>query len=137
MKNQFLLNPNIIFLNHGSFGACPKPVFDEYQKWQLELEKQPVEFLIRKSSNLLQYSREKLAEFLKTSPEKIAFITNTTTGINSIAKSINLKENDEVLTSNHEYGACDRTWDFYSKEKKIYLQKNQSENSNKQQTGNN
>ncbi len=110
MRNQFLLNPDIVFLNHGSFGACPKDVFAEYQRWQMELEQNPVEFLGRKSANLLAAARGRLAEFLGANPDNLVFITNTTMGINAIAKSLSLTKGDEVLTTNHEYGACDNTW---------------------------
>ncbi len=57
MKKQFLIDPNITFLNHGSFGACPKPVFDVYQAWQRELEHQPVEFIGRRAVSLLAEAR--------------------------------------------------------------------------------
>ncbi|MBI5053440.1 MAG: aminotransferase, partial [Chloroflexi bacterium] len=61
MKDLFLLDPTITFLNHGSFGATPKIVFDEYQRWQRELERQPVEFLGRRAASLLAEARSKLA----------------------------------------------------------------------------
>lgn len=112
MKEKFLLNQEIVFLNHGSFGACPKDVFYTYQQWQRELETQPVEFLIRKSTNLLQNAREKLAEFLNASKNNIAFVQNTTIGVNAVVDSLNLTTGDEVLTTNLEYGACDRAWQF-------------------------
>ncbi len=117
MKTKFLLNPKVTFLNHGSFGACPKEVFNTYQKWQLKLENQPVDFLVRKSTKLLESARSQLADFLNTESNNIAFITNTTSGINAIAKSLNLADKDIVLTSDNEYGACDRTWETLSKEK--------------------
>ncbi len=113
MKHDlFLLDPEITFLNHGSFGACPREVFETYQKWQLELEKRPVEFLGRRSADLLQQARQKLATYLGTSFENLLFINNTTTGINTIARSLPLREGDEILTTDHEYGACDNAWDF-------------------------
>ena len=64
MKDMFLLDPDVIYLNHGSFGACPAPVFAEYQRWQRELERQPVEFLGRRATELLANARWKLAEYL-------------------------------------------------------------------------
>jgi isopenicillin-N epimerase len=54
MKDLFYLNKDITFLNHGSFGACPKPIFEEYQKWQLELEKEPVQFITVRSAQTTQ-----------------------------------------------------------------------------------
>ncbi len=114
IKPQFLINPDIIFLNHGSFGATPQPVFDSYQRWQRELEFQPVEFLGRRASNLLLSAREKLAKFLCTSQNNLVYVTNATIGLNIIARSLHLTHRDEVLSSNHEYGALDRTWKFIS-----------------------
>lgn len=114
MKEYFLLDPDIIFLNHGSFGATPRPVFESYQRWQRELERQPVEFLGRRSDDLLNAARDKLAAYLGTSRDNLVFVTNATTGINILARSMNLGPDDEVLASDHEYGALDRTWKFLS-----------------------
>lgn len=123
MIEKFYLDKNITFLNHGSFGACPKEVIEKYQYWQVELEKQPVEFLIRKSTQLLEFSRQKLADFIHTNAENLVFITNTTYGVNSVVNSLGLSTNDEVITSNHEYGACDRTWELASKQKGFFYKK--------------
>lgn len=111
-RDLFLLDPQVIFLNHGSFGATPRPVFDAYQRWQLELERQPVEFLGRRLPALMQSAREKLGEFLHTDGDNVVFINNATQGLNIIARSLSLGPGDEVLTSDHEYGALDRTWRF-------------------------
>lgn len=114
MKKHFLLDPNVIFLNHGSFGATPQPVFESYQRWQREMERQPVEFLGRRSDDLLNAAREKLAIYLGTSRDNLVFVTNATTGINILARSLDLGPDDEILASDHEYGALDRTWKFLS-----------------------
>jgi isopenicillin-N epimerase len=111
----FLLDPAITFLNHGSFGATPRPVFEAYQRWQLELEKQPVEFLGRRSPGLLRAAREKLGEFLHTASDNLVYITNATTGMNIVARSLRLGPGDEILTTDHEYGAVDRTWQYLAK----------------------
>lgn len=116
-SSQFLLNPAIIFLNHGSFGACPKPVFEQYQLWQRKLEEQPVIFLGRQYQDLVRQAMQPLAEFLGTSPSNLAFVPNATFGVNLIARSLNLQPGDEILTSNHEYGACDYTWNFICSKK--------------------
>lgn len=117
LKDYFLLDPNIIFLNHGSFGATPRPVFESYQRWQLELERQPVEFLGRRHNGLMRASRASLAKYVGTSENNIVYVTNATVGLNITARSFNLGPGDEVLTTNHEYGALDRTWRFLAKEK--------------------
>src|SRR4249919_1670175 len=105
-RTDFLLDPDVVFLNHGSFGACPKPVFESYQRWQMELERQPVEFLGRRSEDLLLASRERLAEFLNCSPDSLVYVANATWGVNVLIKSMMFEPGEEVLTTDHEYGAC-------------------------------
>lgn len=112
MRDLFLLEPNIIFLNHGSFGATPLPVFNAYQEWQVKLERQPVLFLGRELQGYLKDARNILAKYLNANPDDLVYIPNATFGVNIIARSLNLCQDDEVLVSNHEYGACERTWKF-------------------------
>lgn len=112
LKKYFYLNPSVTFLNHGSFGATPKPVFEEYQNWQLRLERQPVLFLGREYDHLLYDSRMVLGKYLNADPEDLTYIPNATHGVNIIARSLKLAPGDEILTTDHEYGACDYTWDF-------------------------
>lgn len=112
LRSQFLLNPEITFLNFGSFGACPKPVFEDYQQWQLELEREPVQFIAVNSAAYLAKSRQALAEYMHCAPEDLVFVTNPSYAVNTVAKSLDLKSGDEILATNIEYGACDRAWDF-------------------------
>jgi len=112
VKNLFLLDPDVVYLNHDSFGATPKPVFEAYQAWQRHLERQPVHFLIDELSALLRDARRDLGAYLHANPEDLVFITNATFGVNVIARSLHLTAGDEVLTTDHEYGACDRTWAY-------------------------
>ena len=116
LKSLFLLDPDIIFLNHGSFGACPRPVFENYQGWQRELERQPVEFLGRKVTAHLARARAQLAAFLGAEADEVVYFPNPTTAINMVARSLSLKPGDEILTTDHEYGAMDRTWTFICKQ---------------------
>ncbi len=109
MKELFLLDPDIVFLNHGSYGACPKPVFEAWQGWQREMERNPVQFLGRRSAGLLRHARERLAAFLGADADDLVFVSNATTGVNIVAKSLQLKPGDEVLTTDLEYGACRAT----------------------------
>ncbi len=115
LKSQFLLRDDITFLNFGSFGACPKPVFKQYQAFQLELEQEPVQFITVNGLQYLKTSREALGKYLNCNSEDLVYVTNPSYAVNIIAKSINLKEGDEVLTTNLEYGACDKTWNYYCK----------------------
>ena len=115
MKSQFLLDSNITFLNHGSFGACPKPIFEEYQRLQLELEKEPVHFIQKKQAEYLKIAKERLAKYIGCDANDFFFTPNPTFAVNTIMRSLDLKEGDEILSTNHEYGAMDRTWNFYCK----------------------
>lgn len=117
LKDLFLLDPTVTFLNHGSFGATPKPVFESYQRWQRELERQPVEFLGRRQPALMRAAREAVAPYLGAAPDSLAFVVNVTFGLNVVARGLDLREGDEVLTSNHEYGALDRTWRFLARQR--------------------
>ncbi|MGE5139808.1 MAG: aminotransferase class V-fold PLP-dependent enzyme [Rudaea sp.] len=112
LRSLFLLRADVIFLNHGSFGATPRPVFQEYQRWQLELERQPVEFLGRQFEGLMARARSVLADYVQAGPDELVYVPNATTGLNVVARSLALQPGDEVLATDHEYGALDRTWRF-------------------------
>lgn len=113
MKSQFLLNPEITFLNHGSFGACPKPIFEEYQRFQVELEKEPVQFILKKQREYLTIAKNRLAKYIGCEANDFFFTPNPTFASNTIMRSLQLNIGDEILSTNHEYGAMDRTWNFY------------------------
>lgn len=117
LRPYFLLDSSIIFLNHGSFGATPRPVFRAYQRWQRELERQPVEFLGRRHNDLMAAARAELAAYLGTSPANLVYTTNVTVALNIVARSLDLGPGDEVLTTDHEYGALDRTWRFLAQKR--------------------
>lgn len=112
LKEFFYLDPNIHFLNHGSYGATPKPVFEAYQRWQLRLETQPVLFLGREFYSLIREARQALGDYLHADADDLVYIPNATHGVNIAARSLDLGPDDEILTSDHEYGACDYTWEF-------------------------
>jgi isopenicillin-N epimerase len=112
LKHQFLLDPTIVFLNHGSFGATLRPVFEAYQQWQRELERQPVEFLGRRFTTLMREARVALAAYIHTEPTNVVYVPNATTALNIVARSLPLRPGDEILTTDHEYGAMDRMWRF-------------------------
>ena len=110
MRSHFLLDPDLVFLNHGSFGACPREVLAEQQRWQQEMERNPVDFLGRRSAALLLQARTALASALGGQAEELVFIPNSTTGVNIVARSLPLQPGDEVLSTDLEYGACDAVW---------------------------
>ena len=110
MKEHFFLDPDVTFLNHGSFGATPKPVFEAYQAWQLELEREPVDFIARRLAPLLAEAREQLGAFVGARGDDLTFVQNATTGVNVAARALRLQPGDEVLSTDLEYGACIMTW---------------------------
>ncbi len=108
-----MILPDIVFLNFGSFGACAKPIFEDYQKWQLELETEPAQFIQVNGPNYLKQSREALAKYINCNANDLVYVTNPSYGTNIVAKSLKLNLGDEVLTTNLEYGAADKAWDYY------------------------
>lgn len=113
LSAYFLLRPDITFLNFGSFGACVKPVFERYQEYQLELEQEPVQFITVKGPAYLQRSREALGTFLNCAHDDLVYVTNPSYAVNIVAKSLAFQPGDEILTTNIEYGACDKAWEYY------------------------
>lgn len=112
MRQHFLLDPDLAFLNHGSFGACPKEVLQKQQEIRSEMERNPCEFLGRRSASLLRDARARLAAYFGADVEDLIFVENATTGVNIAAHSIALREGDEVLGTDLEYGACDAAWEL-------------------------
>ena len=110
----FLLRPDVCFLNHGSFGACPRPVFEDYQRWQLQLESQPVAFLdpARGLSGWMREARVALAAELGATADDLVGLTNATYALNIVAQSLDLRPGDEILTTDHEYAALEKTWAY-------------------------
>jgi len=109
-RDDFLLDPDLVFLNHGSFGATPRVVFEEYQRLQLAMERNPVEWLGRRADELMAAARADVAAYVGAKPDDLVFFPNPTTAINMVAKSLRLQPGDEIVTTDHEYGAMDRTW---------------------------
>jgi isopenicillin-N epimerase len=101
MREQFLLDPDVVYLNHGSYGACPRPVFERYQAWQVELEREPVLYMTR-LPELLATARAELAGFVGAKPDDLTFVPNATTGVNMAARAHALRAGDEVLGTDLE-----------------------------------
>jgi isopenicillin-N epimerase len=110
LRDEFLIDPTVTFLNHGSFGACPRDVFARYQEWQLELERRPVEFLARRIDGLLADARAALGAYVNADPDDLVFVPNATAGVNLAAWAVALEPGDEVLSTSLEYGALDLAW---------------------------
>jgi len=112
LRAQFLLDPSVVFLNHGSFGACPKPVFETYQRWQVELERQPVRFIKDRLPGLMADARDALAEFIGAAAKDTVFVFNATAGVQMAANAIaaSLRPGDEIVITDHEYHPCAVIW---------------------------
>ncbi len=117
LHDSFLLDPTITFLNFGSFGACPKPIFQRYQDFQRELEAEPVKFIVRTGPEYLKTSREALGKYIGCSSNEVVYVTNPTYAINLVARGLDLMPGDTILSTDLEYGAMDRAWNFYCKER--------------------
>ena len=113
--DDFLFRRDIVLLNNGSFGACPKPVFDEYQRWQREFENHPGGY-VHNWGKAMDDARAVLADYLHTTNDQLAFVTNATLGVNYVSNSLRamLREGDQILTTDHEYNACNMAWQFVS-----------------------
>ena len=109
---HWLLDPETIFLNHGSFGACPRRVLEIQNEWRLRMERQPLQFLVRELESHLDAARAVLAQFVGADSEDLVFISNATTGLNTVLRSLTFQPGDELLVTNQEYNASRNALDF-------------------------
>lgn len=123
LRDLFMIRDDLAFLNHGSFGACPRPVHNQYQNLQRELEYNPVAFLAedREFPERMRSARQELARFVGARRDDLVFIPNATYGLNVVAHSIGLQRGDEVLITDHAYGAIDRTWTWVCERQGAHL----------------
>jgi isopenicillin-N epimerase len=112
MRDGFLLDPEVAYFNHGSYGACSVEVFDEYQRLQRELEREPTEFLTRRFEGAMQEARAALASFVGARVDDLVFTPNATSALNAVVRSLRIRPEEEILTTKHEYGAILRTLGF-------------------------
>jgi isopenicillin-N epimerase len=110
-QQHWQIRPDTIYLNHGSFGPPPLVVQQARREWQLRLDEQPMDFFVRQLEPTWFAVRERLAKFVGTAAENLIFVDNATVGMNIVADSFQLAAGDEVLLTNHEYGAVERIWD--------------------------
>ena len=106
------LDPAVIYLNHGSFGACPEAVLSAQTALRLEMEREPVDFLVGALPARLDQAREALSSFVGADPADLVFVPNATTGVNAVLRSLSFAPEDELLLTNHTYAACRKTVDF-------------------------
>ncbi len=110
MKSLFMLDPTVTFLNHGSFGATPKAVFDTFMEWERKAELEPVAFHAGSKYTHLAEARAALGAFVGAPANDLVYVENATTGVNIVAKSLPFQPGDEIVETNHIYGACDKTF---------------------------
>lgn len=110
--NLWLLDPEIAFLNHGSFGACPKKVLEYQRELRDSLEREPITFLVREFEARLDAARASAAAFLGANASDVVFVPNATGGINTVLRSLDFESGDELLVTNHEYNASRNVLDF-------------------------
>jgi isopenicillin-N epimerase len=106
LARHWVLDPSIVYLNHGSFGACPRVVLERQAELHARLESEPVRFYVREGEALLDAARERLARFVGADPDDLVPVTNATTGVNAVLQSLTFAPGDELLTTSHAYGAC-------------------------------
>ena len=112
LESLFMLDPDVVYMNHGSYGACPRPVFERYQAWQRELEYNPMRFINQRLPDLMAEARSALGAYLGTTGDNVVYFANPTTAVRMICRCLHLEPEDEILTTDWEYPAMDGTWDL-------------------------
>lgn len=112
LRDHWDLDPRVAFLNHGSFGACPRAVLEEQSRLRRELEREPVLFMGREITDRIDAAREALARFVGAAPENLVFVSNATTGVNAVLRSLAFEAGDELLVTDHGYNACRNAAEF-------------------------
>lgn len=115
MRRHWLLDPEIVFLNHGSFGACPRVVLEAQAELRERLEREPVFFFLHQLEPLLDRARDRVAAFVGARPEDLGFVRNATTGVNAVLRSLRFEPGDELLVTDHGYHACRNVLEFVAR----------------------
>jgi isopenicillin-N epimerase len=105
-RRHWGLKPGTVFLNHGSFGACPGAILELQTRLRCEMEAGPVQFLWRRYEERLEPARRALAEFIGAKSRDVVFVTNATAGVNAVVRSLKFQRGDELLTTSLDYNAC-------------------------------
>lgn len=112
LKSEWLLDDRITFLNHGSFGALPRCVFEEQTRWRLRIEAEPIELLARRGPEMLAEAKRAVSAWLGMAPDDFGLVTNATEGVNAVLRSLKIGRDDELLTTSHVYHAIRQTMKY-------------------------
>ena len=121
LRRHWLLEDETVFLNHGSFGACPRPVLEAQARLRERMEREPARFFTREAPRLLAAAREALGAFVGADADDLAFVPNVTTALNSVLRSFPLAPGDELLLTDHEYNATRNAALLYAQERGAQL----------------
>jgi len=105
LAHHWTIDPEVTFLNHGAFGACPREVLAYQSELRARLERNPMEFFLHELEPLLDEARQRLGAFLRADPEELVFVDNATTAVNTVLRSLRFEPGDELLTTSHAYNA--------------------------------
>jgi isopenicillin-N epimerase len=115
MRHHWTLDPEIVFLNHGAFGACPRPVLGAAARCREDIEREPVQFFSELLESGIDRARAAVGAFVGARPEDVAFVANSTTGVNAVLRSLDFGPGDAILTTDHAYGGCRNVLDFVAR----------------------
>ncbi|MET0552299.1 MAG: aminotransferase class V-fold PLP-dependent enzyme [Vicinamibacteria bacterium] len=115
LASLWTLDPDVQYLNHGSFGACPRAILERQWELRLEMEREPVDFLARHWSRRLAEARAEVAAFLGAQAQDLAFVGNATGGVNAVLRGLELQPDDEILVTDHAYSACRKAAQFVAR----------------------
>ncbi len=106
LAHHWSIDPEVVYLNHGSFGACPREVLAAQSRYRERMERELVRFFVEDYDALIDASRRALAEFVRCAPEDLVFVPNATNGVTTALANLPLQPGDEVLVNDHEYPGC-------------------------------
>jgi isopenicillin-N epimerase len=111
-RDQWLLDPEVAFLNHGSFGATPRTVLDEQDRWRARMERHPTHFMSEELPHALRAAAARLAAFVASEATDLVFVENATAGCNTVLRSLRLAPGDEILVTDHGYAAVRKAAEY-------------------------
>ncbi|HTW95162.1 MAG TPA: aminotransferase class V-fold PLP-dependent enzyme [Tepidisphaeraceae bacterium] len=112
LRGEFLIDPELAFLNHGSFGAVPRVVVEEQNQWRRQIETDPIQTLHRRGPQLIAEAKGAIGAWLEMNPADFGLVTNATEGINCVLRSLKFSAGDELLTTGHVYNAVRQAMTF-------------------------